>query len=375
MLAILPASLVAQNREPLVLAGRLVRVGAADSTPLAGRTVLAHRISEAAQGAVDSARTDPRGRFRFRIAAPESAAVYVVSSRHAGIGYFSEPFTAQARAGADTITLAVFDTASAGPPLAIAVRHLVVQAPEAGGARRVLDLVQVLNAGATTRVARDSVTPVWSGRLPAGAEGPAAGAGDVPANAVRFVDGRVEVAAAFPPGQKQVVVTYTLPEGARELVLPVDQPIGRLEVLVEDSTAVPAGALQPDEPLTLEGRRFAHFAAGALAAGTRAAVRFGRAPRGRGLAGWIIVGAAALALAGGAALAARRARPAPRPVGAVAKAPAPAELPNERLLAAIVALDARYEGREAAVSAGEWAEYLRRRTELKAALAARVARA
>ncbi len=374
MLAFLPVSLFAQNREPLVLAGRLVRVGAADSTPLAG-TVLAHRISEAAQGAVDSARTDARGRFRFRIAAPESGAVYVVSARHAGIGYFSQPFTSEARTGADAITLAVFDTASAGPPLAIAVRHLVVQAPEAGGARRVLDLTQVLNAGTTTRVARDSLTPVWSGRLPAGAEGPAAGAGDVPANAVRFVDGRIEVAAAFPPGQKQIVVTYTLPDDARELVLNVDQPIGRLEVLVEDSTAAPAGALQPDEPLTLEGRRFAHFAGGGLAAGTRAAVRFGRDSRSRGLAGWLIVGAAALALAGGAVLAARRARPAPLSEGAAAKAPGPAELPDERLLAAIVALDARYEGREAAVSPAEWLEYQRRRAELKAALAARVARA
>jgi len=373
VLATLPVSLFAQTREPLVLAGRVVRVGAADSTPLAG-IVVAHRISEAAQGAVDSVRTDARGRFRLRIAEPESAAVYVISARHAGIGYFSEPFTSDARTGAEAITLAVFDTASAGPPLAIAVRHLVVQAPEVGGARRVLDLTQVQNAGTTTRVTRDSLTPVWSGRLPAGATGPAAGAGDVPASAVRFVDGRIEVTAAFPPGQKQVVVTYTLPDDARGLVLNVDQPIGRLEVLVEDSTAAPAGGLQPDEPLTLEGRRFAHFSGGGLAAGTRAAVRFGRAPRGRGLAGRLIVAAAALALAGGAVLAARRPRPAPRPEGAAAKAPGPADLPDERLLTAIVALDARYEGREAAVSAAEWAEYRGRRAELKAALAARVAR-
>ena len=143
----LPAAGTAQSAGPLVLAGRLVVARGRDSLSLAGHVVVAHRIGGDRQGAVDSVASDAAGRFRFVIARPESTSLYVVSSRYAGIGYFSEPFGSRARGGADAITLAVYDTATAGAPLAVAVRHLVITRPEADGTRKVLDIVQVRTAG------------------------------------------------------------------------------------------------------------------------------------------------------------------------------------------------------------------------------------
>src|SRR5205814_1473173 len=118
-----------------------------------------------------------------------------VSARYMGIGYFSEPLAADAA----RLTLLVYDTTAAGPPLAIGIRHVVITRGDAGQ-RRVLDIYQVQNPGRATRVGADSLAPVWSAQLPAGVTSAQAGEGDIPANAVRFTGGRVSVAAPFPPG-------------------------------------------------------------------------------------------------------------------------------------------------------------------------------
>ncbi len=341
-------------------------MGGADTAALAGRTVIAHRLSAQAQGAVDSVRSDAAGRFRFRIADPESATVYVVSTRYAGIGYFSEPFTREARDGADAIALAVFDTASTGAPLAVAIRHIVVPQADSAGWRRVLDLIQLHNPDVTTRVGADSAAPVWRGRVPDGVVQPEVGEGEIPASAVRFEGDRVLLLAAVPPGPKQLVLTYRLAPGARQLRVPVDQPTARFEVLLEDRDATATSELAADEPLTLEGRRFTHFTASGLAAGASPTIRFAR-PRSGGVPVAIIVVATAAALAAGAVIQWRR--------RGAALAPADAAASADALLAAIVALDERYGGREAQVGPAAWAEYQHRRRDLKAKLAARLARA
>ena len=141
---------------PLVLAGRVVRVRGADSMPLPGLRIIAHRVGTDRQGPVDSLRSDARGRFSFRLARPDTGAMYVVSTLYAGIGYFSAPFATGSPAGSDSIVLPVFDTSSTGAPLDVAVRHLVVSAADRDGSRDVLDIVQVANPGTTTLVARDS---------------------------------------------------------------------------------------------------------------------------------------------------------------------------------------------------------------------------
>lgn len=350
----------AQSPQPLQLAGRVVRVRGADSTALRGAWVVAHQVSLSRQGPIDSARSDGAGRFRFRVARPDSSSVYVVSTRHDGIGYFAEPVGWDMGDRAAPIVLAVYDTSRAGPPLALAMRHVVVAAPPAGGGmRRVIDIFQVENPGTTTRVAPDSLHPLWWARLPRGALLPESGEGDVSPTTVRFAGDSILVAAPFPPGAKQIVVTYVLPDDIRELDVPVDAPTRQLDVLVEDSNAVAGGALAERPPVVIERRRFRRFNAEAVAAGSRAGVRFGANRTPVASAWWIAVLVAGLGMAGGLALLTRRSTPPPS---------------ADALLGRLVALDERYSGREQETPPAEWAGYLERRAVLKQELARRVAR-
>lgn len=356
-------AVAAQTPAPLVLAGRVVRVRGADTSAVAGTVVVAHRVGARRQGPIDSVRSDRAGGFHFRVAAPDSETAYVVSTRHQGIGYFSEPFSALRRSGADSIALAVFDTSSTGPPLTVTIRHLVVAAPRGDGSREVLDIIQVANVGSTTRVAADSLAPSFRMPLPDALADFTVGESDVSASAIRLDGGRLAVSAPFPPGEKQIVVTYVLPRGRARLRLPIDRPTARLEVLVEDSTVAAAG-LRFAEPMALEGRRFARFTADGLVAGAAPELRFGR--RGGALRSysWVAVVLAALALGAGGVLAGSRGRP--RSARRTASTAA--------LLSRIVALDQRYDGREALTPAQEWQAYRERRAALKAELTARLAK-
>ena len=350
---------------PLVLSGHAMRVRGRDTIALAGAVVVAHRIGLREQGPLDSLKADGRGAFRFRIARPDTGAMYVVSTRYAGIGYFSEPFSLRDHAGADTIRLAVYDTAATGSPLAVAVRHLVISAPGGDGSRDALDIVQVGNAGETTRVPRDSTSPTWHMKLPRGIVSFRVGEGEVPNSAVVMAADSILVSAPFPPGLKQVVVTYAVPRDLKTLRVPIDQPTQRLELLVEDSTAEASGpGLVTADPLTIQGRRFRRFSATGMGAGGTVAISFGGTPA-RNL-GWLAVVLSAALLGAGGWIAAQRRR-------AVEPAAEAREPDQDALLRQIVALDERYAGRETQTAPAEWADYQARRAQLKAKLAGRLA--
>ena len=363
------SALPAQTGGRLVLAGRLLRVSGTDSIPLAGVFVIGHQLGRERQGALDSVRSDAAGRFRIVVARPDTAALYVVSSRYQGIGYFSQTVSPGDRPSAGSISLAVYDTSSTGPPLVLAMRHLVVGAPE-GDTRRVLDIFQVGNAGTTARVAPDTVSPTWRVRLPTGIADFRPGEGDVSPASLRLDGDVLSVAAPFPPGDKQVVVSYALPPGARTIRVPFDDSVARVDLLLEDEAAAVSGAgFRPAEPLVLEGRSYTHFTASGVRAGAEATVRLGAAGAAGRRFAWIAVLGAAVALAASALVAARR-RP---PSGAEGPAGArPADAP-EALAARIAALDERYEGREAEVPAEEWAGYAEQRAALKRRLEAGLA--
>jgi len=353
---------------PLLLAGRLVRVRGGDTTALAGRRVVAHRVSPTVQGPVDSLESGPGGRFAFRIARPDTTAMYVVSTLYDGIGYFSAPFSPQSRDSAAAIVLAVYDTASAGAPLVVVVRHVVISAPDpSDGSRDVFDIAEVGNPGPTTLVGRTAGATTWWMRLPAGVQAFQVGEGDVPTSAVRRAGDSVLVSAPFPPGEKQVVVEYTAPKELRTLRVPLDQPTERLELLVEDSAATATGpGLATADPLVLQGRSFRRYTAVDLGAGESVAVAF-RPQHGARHLEWVAIALSALVLAAAAYLAARR-RPAP-PAPDVPQSEA-----DDALVRRIVALDERYAAGEAATPPEAWAAYQAQRAALKAELAGRLAR-
>lgn len=359
-----PALRAQAARGRLPLAGRVVRVSGADTLPLEGVYVVAHRIGAAAQGPVDSARAAAGGRFRFVVTAPDTSTVFLVSARHHGIGYFSEPVSIRAPAGPAGITLAVFDTSTSGPPLTVSVRHVIATAPEESGGRRILDIVQVTNSGTTTRVGPDTLSPSFTFDLPAGASGFQVGTGDVSASAIRLEQSSVIITAPFPPGEKQVVVSYELPGGQRSLSVPLRHPTARLELLVEDSGAAAGGRLRAAEAMTLEGRRFSRFTADTLRTGEKAEVRFGGG-RGRDFT-WAAAVLALAMLLGGAGLAFRRRSSARDLPGG--------EAGVEAVATRIAALDERFEGRESETAPEEWERYRALRASLKAELSRVLAR-
>jgi len=360
----------AQARGPFVLAGRALRVTlGGDSVPLAGAYVVGHHVGAQGQGPVDSVRSDAAGRFRVPVVRPDTGGLYVVSTRYRDIGYCGEPVAPRDRAAAAAMTLVVYDTSSAGPALAVALRHLVLTSPDPDGSHRVLDIFQVHNAGTTTRVAADSNGSTWRVRLPAGIANFVLGESDISPAAVRREGDEMVVGAPFPPGDKQVLASYTLPRGVRELRIPIDQATSRLDLLVEDSSSSASGPGVSAAPaLQLEGRTFRRFAAERLRGGEQVTLRLAAAADAGRRFTWLIVVAAGLGL--GAALVYFLGRR-----GAPAGDGAPADGAGaEGLAARIAALDERFEGREAETSPDDWVRYAARRAALKEQLRAALAR-
>ena len=367
LVCVFVSAAAAQGRVPLLLAGRVVRVAGNDSVPLAGQVVVAHHVTPAVQGAVDSVRSDAAGRFRIVVARPDTGGVYMVSTKYRGIGYFGVPVADSERVAAGRLTLAVFDTSSSGHALFVALRHLVVTAPEGGAMRRILDIVQVENPGTTTRVAADSAGATWRLRLAPGVTEFQLGESDISPAAVRRDGDVVVVSAPFPPGAKQVLLSYSAPAGAKALVVPIDQVTARLEVMIEGGGASASGAgVRAAEPMAIENRSFTRYTAEGVEAGASVTLRFASGGA-RGKYVWVIVLVAGVALAAGAFVLLRRRGTGPAPVAAP-RADAP-----DALVAQIAALDERYEGREVDTPPEDWGRYTTRRADLKERLRAALA--
>jgi hypothetical protein len=362
----LPLTLLAFSATPLAaqsVAGVVVRPSAGDSVPVAGARVVLHRVGKAEQGPVDSAPSAADGRFHFALAR-DTAALYLLSARYEGIEYFTMPLDRAPERDPEMVTVVVHDTSSRTGVTASA-RHVVI--PRAGddGTREVLDLVLLVNAGTETRVAPDSLGASWSGPLPPESEGLELGESDVSPDAVVRRGDSVIVSAPISPGEKQLAFQYHLPGGRRTIDLPVGSEGLALNVLLEEPGASASGpGLVEADSQALEGRSF-HRWSGDVP--PNAIVRIALPGAGSGSTPVIAVLVTVLALA--LLLAAWRILPRRGPVSAAGPGDE-----GDRILNAIAALDARYQGGEAETPAEEWAHYLKRRAALKAEAAAALAR-
>jgi hypothetical protein len=344
-----------------VARGRVVKVTGRDSIPVPAAPTVLHRIGREVQAPVDSTTTDRQGRFRFRFSA-DTSSIYLVSARWGGIEYFSTPVHLNPERPDTGLRIVVADTSSTAP-VQLEARHLVLAPPGADGSRSVLDLIVLRNPGDRTRVAPDTVRPSWSGPLPGGTVGLEVGEGEFSARAVARRDGRLLFFAPFPPGEKQVVVEYLLPSGARETRLTFDQPAGLVNVLVaEPGVEVSGPGIAFADTQVIDGRSYRRWT-GALAAGTAVRIAFPGLPA---AVRWVLpalvaIVAGVLVAAGATALR----RPAVAG-GAAGTAAATAD----GLLARLATLDVEYGGREADTPPEVWRLYQSERSRLKAELAA-----
>lgn len=300
-------------QDSLVIRGHVVRQAVAGMVPMAGTLVTLHRIGPSAAGAIDSLRTDRRGAFAFRVAA-DSASMYLATSRHAGIAYFAPPTRLGDAPGESEIV--VFDTTSAAVTLRVSGRHLVVSAPNASGARELVEVYEIQNDTIVTAVSTDPNRPAFQARLPAGARNVRATQGDFTGGAVRVEGSTARIMAPIAPGVRQLVLTYELEAGVFPLALALDLPADVLEVLLEEQAGrVEGGALQAQGPVTVEGRNFSRFLGRDVPAGASVSVVVpDRAPALPAWAPGALLGIVSLIIV---ALAVRR-RPQPAPATVVA---------------------------------------------------------
>jgi hypothetical protein len=307
---------------------------------------------------MDSTRSDSRGTFHFAFR-PDTATFYLLSSRYAGIEYFSSPVATNPTRADTTARVIVYDTSSTAP-VGVEARHLVVTRPAEDGSRSVLDLVVLSNPGKLTRVAPDTLRGSVTVALPRGSAGLKVREGDVsPAAVVRAGDAAV-VSAALAPGEKQLTLEYRIPRGRNVVELPLSGGDLSLNVLVEESGAsVDGPGILPADSQEIQGRSFRRWSGTVTSPG---ALRIAL-PKMGGPPQWLLAAlvgtmALGLVLAGWYGLTRPKAH---------------RDLSSHELIDAITVLDARYLGRRQEISAEQWSAYQAERARLKTRLEATLA--
>ena len=242
--------------------GSVQRITAKGERPVSGAWVVLHRVGKDNAAPIDSIRTDPNGKFVLRYRPTgDSTAMYFIASSYAGIAYFTPPLRKLVVSGGDA-DLLVYDTTSSPIPVSVRGRHVIVTAPDTGKGRTVLEVFELSIDTSLTRVAGTPEKPTFESAIPDDATGAVASDGDIAAEAVKFVKGKVQVFAPLAPGIKQLSIHYRIPFSKDPISFPVLTKTAVLEVLVEDVDGNASGAkLKKMASVNLEGRPFKRFLA------------------------------------------------------------------------------------------------------------------
>ncbi len=347
------------------MTGTVEHVSGDGSAPLVGHRVVLHSVTLESGQPIDSSQTDRAGRYALFAEPVDTTATYLVSVEYDDIGYFSRPLVPVGRSVDSASTLTVYDTSYTQPRVFTGDRNTIVRAARSDGSRRVIELFTLKNGGKFTRIAADTSTPVWQAALPLQAMQLEIGDSDVSPDAIYLRDGSIAVAAPIPPGQKQILLSYLLPRGAREVPITMVGYVDRMHILLEDSTATVTGAdfrfIGVDEIAESSYRRFSD---GGLDADTVVTILLPPPPFSPQQLQWIIVLFVAAALATVLFLWMRkRSKPKTRVDGTG----------SDALAAQIALLDSEFEAKGEA-SERERTDYEQRRTALKQQLNAALAK-
>jgi len=242
-------------------AGRIVRLTGNDTIAAPRVQVVLHRVGPAGQGPLDTVFTDPAGRFGFRFAA-DTASVFLLSARYAGIEYFSRPVSGDPARADTSVTLIVADTSSE-QPVTVRQRTLLVSRPDESGTRVVIDWLVLSNRGPLTRVAPDSVRPTWGGPLPEAAQSVEMAdsrLSQFAAEAVSFRRDSALIFAPLSPGDKELMLQYRIPGPLRRFVVPASVSESVFVLLEEPGARVAVPPLAVADSQVIEGRAFHRWA-------------------------------------------------------------------------------------------------------------------
>jgi hypothetical protein len=348
-----------------IVEGRVMRPVVTGETPVPGIVVTIHRVGADSSGPIDSVRTDAHGAYRFeyrRWGNPD--AIYFCAAVYQGIAYFSAPMRAAVVRGGEA-EIVVFDTTSSPVRFTVQGHHYVISGPRPTGLRDIVEVYEISNDTVVTAIGRDSLAAVWSAPLPAGFRNFTAANGDVSASALRARNGRVELAAPFAPGVKQLSFTYALDARAFPLEITLDRPNALLEVLLEEPGAqVRAPSLRAQGTATTEGRTFKRFLAQNAPEGERVRIEVpSTAAAARSTVVLALLIGVGIAMVGALGIAYWRGAGTRRVVAAPIES-------ADSLAAAIAALDARRDAHDPSLSAEEYAT---QRAAMKARLSAMLA--
>lgn len=254
-LVVVPRATKAQPRARV--AGVLLRPSGTDAMAVANARVVLHRVGRATQGPIDTVLTSPTGQFQFRFQA-DTTANYLVSARHHGVEYFSNPIATNPARPDTALKLLVYDTASSAP-VRVKSRTMVVSSPDAIGARTVVDWLVLENRGSTTRVGVDSLAPTWVGRLPEEARNTQVGdarLSQFSPDAVQFRGDSLLVTAPISPGEKELLIQYEIPASQNRLAVNLGAADSVDVFLEEQGIGAPGRGWAVTDSQMFEGRRF-----------------------------------------------------------------------------------------------------------------------
>jgi hypothetical protein len=240
-----------QSAGPVDVAGRVARIDSDTLAASAARVVL-HRVGRSGQGPLDSTIAGHDGQFRLRGRA-DSGDVLLVSARWHGVEYFAPPVVQ-----GTPVFVEVSDTSSA-VQVSVAARHIIIGGPAADGARDVVDLIVLRNAGTRTRVGVDSLSGSWSMALPPLVANMTLGDADFARDAFDAHDDSLRLFAPVPPGDRQFFLQYQLAPGARSLDVPLSANTDTISVLAEEDELELSEGMVRQGYEEMQGRRFTRW--------------------------------------------------------------------------------------------------------------------
>jgi hypothetical protein len=254
--------------------------------------------------------TDATGAFRFEGLSTGSDYVYSITANYASVDYWSDGVQLTTDKPVASLELPVYETTTNAGGVQVVLDHLAIQVNKDAQTIQVLNYVKLHNGGDRTLVAEGVNTTTAQPAalqfpLPKEASNITPMEGLTQEN-LSLTDGGLADNTPFPPGDREVVISYDLPYSAASYVLErnIMYPTDKLAILM------PAGSVQIDSPqlpnrndTEMGGNKFLVTTGENLAVGTPLQLTLSGLPKagggiGAGLLQPLVLIAAVLALGG-----------------------------------------------------------------------------